>query len=95
MSIRAAYKEKLEAELELAKAELVKLRAQVKVSTADARINCFKHIDRIEEAIDAGKGKLKELGEAGEEAWEELMGDMERIWADLSALVQNSGTTPK
>jgi len=95
MSIREAYREKLEAELELARSELVKLRAQVKVSTADTRINCFKHIDHIEEAIDAGRAKLKELGEAGEGAWEEIMGDMEGIWAELSGLVQNSKSASK
>lgn len=94
-SMRKAYKMKLEAELELAKAELVKLRAQVKVSTSDTRIACFKHIDQIEEAVDTAKQKLKDLAEAGENAWEGLMGDIERIWGELREVVQNSSSKPQ
>ena len=92
MTKKEAYIQKLKAELELAQAELAKLRAQVKVSTANARITCFKHIDHIEELVDVGKKKLEELGASGEDAWENLKSEIEMIWAELSNFVQDTGT---
>lgn len=95
MTKKEAYIQKLNAELELAQAELAKLRAQVKVSTADARITCFKHIDHIEELVDVGKKKLVELGATGEDVWENLKSEIESIWVELGKFVEDTGTKPK
>ncbi len=42
MSTKEAYKQKIDAELELAQAKLAELKAQAKISTADARIKYAK-----------------------------------------------------
>jgi len=90
MSTKEAYKQKIEAELELAQAKLDQFKAQTKISTADARIKYAKHVEEIEQRVSATKAKLKELGEASEEAWEQLKGGVESAWGALSAAIRNA-----
>ena len=90
MSTKEAYKQKIEAELELAQAKFAEFKAQAKISTADARIKHAKQVDEIEQRVGATKAKLKELGEASEDAWEQLKGGVESAWGALSAAILNA-----
>jgi gas vesicle protein len=90
MSTKEAYKQKIEAELELAQAKLAEFKAQAKVSTADARIKSAKQVDELEQMIGATKAKLKELGEASEDAWEQLKDGVESAWGALSVAIRNA-----
>ena len=90
MSTKEAYKQKIEAELELAQAKLDQFKAQTKISTADARIKYAKNVEEIEQRVSATKAKLKELGEASEEAWEQLKDGVESAWGALSAAIRNA-----
>jgi hypothetical protein len=90
MSTKEAYKQKIEAELELAQAKLDQFKAQAKISTADARIKYAKHVDEIEHRVGATKAKLKELGEASEDAWEQLKDGVESAWGALSVAMRNA-----
>lgn len=90
MSTKEAYKQKIEAELELAQAKLAEMKAQAKVSSADVRIAYAKQVDELEQGIDATKAKLKELGEAGEEAWEQLKEGVESAWGTVSVAVRDA-----
>ena len=90
MSTKEAYKQKIEAELELAQAKLDEFKAQAKISTADARIKYAKLVDEIEQRVGATKAKLKELGEASEEAWEQLKDGVESAWGALSVAIRNA-----
>jgi hypothetical protein len=77
MSTKEAYKQKAEAELELAHARLNEFKAKVKNSTADTRIKYAKHLDELKHTADETKARLKELGEAGEDNWEKLKDGVE------------------
>jgi gas vesicle protein len=90
MSNKEAYKQKIEAELELAKAKLAEFKAQAKGSAADARMKKDKHVDALEQKIDATKAKLKELGEASDDAWEQLKDGVESAWSALSSAIRNA-----
>ena len=90
MSTKEAYKQKIEAELELAQANLAKLKAQAKSSAAGARIKYAEQIDELEQKFDATKTKLKELGEASDDAWEDLKDGVESAWGALSAAIRNA-----
>lgn len=83
MSTKDAYKQKIEAEVELAQAKLAELRAKAKSSVADARIKYATQLDDLEQGVEATKAKLKELGEANEDAWEHLKAEMESAWGAL------------
>ena len=90
MNTKEAYKQKIEAELELAQARLAEFKAKAKISTADARIKYAKQIDELEQKIDATKAKLKELGEASEDAWERLKDGVESAWGALRTAVRDT-----
>ena len=90
MSTKEAYKQKIEAELELAQAKLAEFKAQAKISTADARIKHAKQVEEIELRFGATKAKLKELGEASEDAWEQLKDGVESAWGALSVAIRNA-----
>ncbi|MHB1016139.1 MAG: sll1863 family stress response protein, partial [Desulfurivibrionaceae bacterium] len=42
-----------------------------------------KQLDDLELGIEATKAKLKELGEANEDAWEHLKAEIESAWGAL------------
>ena len=90
MSTKEAYKQKIEAELELAQAKLTEIKAQAKISTADVRLKHAKQVDEIEQKVSTMKARLKELCESSEEAWEQLKGGVESAWSALSASIRNA-----
>lgn len=90
MSTKDAYKQKMEAELELAQAKLAEWKAEAKSSTADVRIKYDRQIDSLERDIDATKIKLRELGESGEDAWEELKDGVESAWDRVTAAFKDA-----
>jgi hypothetical protein len=90
MSTRDAYKQKMEAELDLAQAKVGELRARAKGLAADARIGLGRQVDGLEKDIDAAKGRLRDLGAAGEDAWEGLKGGIDGAWDKLSTAVRDA-----
>ena len=90
MSTKEAYKQKIEAELELAQAKLAEFKAQAKSSAADTRIKYAKQVDELEQKVDATKAKLKEMGEASDDAWEQLKVGVESAWGALNAAIRNA-----
>ena len=95
MSTKEAYKQKIDAEVELAQAKLSELRAKAKISAADVRIKYGRQIDDLEQGVEATKAKLKELGEANEEAWEHLKEEVESAWEALRDGVREVGAKLK
>ncbi len=83
MSTKDAYKQKIEAELELVQANLEVLKAKAKSAAADTRISYAQEIENIEDNYAIVQSKLDELGEAGEGAWEHLKKDIESSWDSL------------
>jgi predicted phage gp36 major capsid-like protein len=95
MSTKEAYKQKIEAELDLAKAKLAELKAQADSAAADARIKYAEQFDELEQKVNATKAKLRELGEASEETWERLKDGVEASWNALSTAVRHAADTFK
>jgi hypothetical protein len=90
MDTKEAFKQKIEAEVELAQAKLAELKAQAKSSAADARIKYAEHVEELEMKLEATKAKLKELGEASEDGWERLKGGVENAWGAMSATIRDT-----
>lgn len=72
MGTKGAYKQKMEAEVELAQTRLAELRAEAKSSAADTRMKYDKKIGELEQKVSAAKVKVEKLGEASEDAWNTL-----------------------
>ena len=89
MSLRDAYKQKAEAELELAQARLTEFKAKVKSFTADTHLNYAEQVDHLEKAAADARHKLKELSEAGEDVWEKLKDGLENALRALSDSIRD------
>jgi hypothetical protein len=89
MSKKDAYKQKIEAELELVQVKLAEYKARSKIYAADVHIKYIEHVDELEHMYEVTKTKLKNLDEAGEEKWEHFKDDVESAWNALSASVKD------
>jgi hypothetical protein len=89
MNMKEAYKQKAEAELELAHARVVEFNAKAKNFTADTRIKYAKHLEELEHSVDSAKARLKELGEAGEDGWEKMKDGVERAMNGLRKAIHD------
>lgn len=85
MSTKDAYKQKIEAEIELAQAKLAELKAHAKNVAADVRIKYEGMIDDLERMLDTTKTKIRELGSSTDGAWEDLKGGVESAWGDFKS----------
>ncbi len=90
MSTKEAYKQKIEAELELAKAQLEQLQAQAKISSADAAMEFSKEIDDLEMNVGNAKTKLKDLEDADDTTWENIKDGADHAWNSLKTSVGNA-----
>lgn len=90
MNKKEAYKQKLDAELEIAQARLDEFRATAKSMAADTRINYAKHLEELEKGVETAKAKMTELGEAGEDGWEKLKDGVEKAVKGLSNLINEA-----
>lgn len=72
MSTKDAYKQKLEAELEMVQAKLAKFEAPAKSPTVDVRIKHAGQVDNLKRKVDITKTQLPRLGEANKEVWDLL-----------------------
>jgi hypothetical protein len=90
MSLRDAYREKMEAQLEEQRARLNLLRAQARRAVADGKIMAYEELAEAEAKLAAATGKLKELAGASEAAFGELKAGMEQAWTSLTRACQKA-----
>lgn len=90
MSKQDAYKQKIEAELEVVQAKLAEYKAEAKSSAADVRIEYTKHVDDLEKMADTINAKLKELEVSGEDTWEALKEGLESAWNTFTTAVHET-----
>jgi hypothetical protein len=83
MCMNEAYKQKIEAEIELAQAQLAELKAQAKSYAADARIKYTQQVEKFEQNVDATWVEMKELVEDRNDDWEQFRGGVEGAWSAL------------
>ncbi|MFO7685937.1 MAG: hypothetical protein R6V60_07580 [Desulfobacterales bacterium] len=90
MNTKEAYKQKMEAELELAQAKLAEFKAQAKSAAADTQIRQARQVDELEEKVGDTKARLHELAEASDDVWEKFKDGVESSWGSLSAAIRNT-----
>lgn len=95
MSTKEAYKQRIDAELDVVQEKLDRFKAQGMNYSTDARLKHAKHVADLEHKIDATKVKLKELGEAEEHVWEQLKDGVENMWGTLQSTLEDTVTTFK
>ena len=81
---KEAYRQKAEAKIEEYQAKLNEARAKAKGASADARLEAERQIGELEKKVDAGRQMLAGIGEAAEDAWENLAKGLDDAWDDIS-----------
>ena len=90
MSTKEAYKQKVQADVELAQAKLAQLKAEAKSAAADAGIKYEKQMGELEKGVEDTKAKLKELADASDDTWESFKDGVENAWDKLSSAVEDT-----
>ena len=90
MGDKELYQQKMEAQLDLLKAELAKLKAKASEASADVQLEMNKQIRALDGQIEAGSAKLSELAKAGEDAWESLRQGVDTAWGYLKSAVSDA-----
>ncbi len=80
---RDAYIQKLKAKLDEWNAEISILAAKAEQAGAEAKIEYHRQLDDLRAKRRELEGKISELQEAGESAWEDLKQGLENSWEIL------------
>jgi hypothetical protein len=83
MGLKEAYQEKLEAQLKEWSARVKLMQAKAEVAKADAKIEMQKHLQTLQAKQEAAQQKLKELKDAGADAWEKAKPGLESAWESV------------
>lgn len=92
MSMKDAYAQKLQAQLDQWNAEIAKLKAKADSTQADAKIEYYEEIDRLRKEQLEAQEKLNELRQAGETAWEDLKAGVENAWDSLENALKKAAS---
>lgn len=89
---KTIYKQKIEARLALAHAQLKlnDLKTLAQNCPEDKILEFSKGIEELEKNFIHAKSKLRELNEAGDEAWRNFKESAEQIWHTLRVSVRNA-----
>jgi hypothetical protein len=77
---RKAYEEKLDAQFEEWNAQIALLKVKADKAKADMKIKYYRNIEALECKQEVARTRLRELKNAGDEAWEELKTGTENAW---------------
>jgi len=88
--MKAAYQQKMEAQLKEWAAKIGELMAKAEKAKAEATIEYQRQIKELQAKQAAAQEKLEELRKAGEGAWEDLRAGLETAWDDLKSAFNNA-----
>ncbi len=83
MSLKDAYRDKMNAQLDEWGAEIDKMKARADKTAADERIDHYREIEGWEKSRDDARTKLSDLDTKAEDAWEDVKNGVENSWNDL------------
>lgn len=92
MSQKQAYEKKLRAQLNEWNSEIDRLKAKADSAEADAKLEYYKHIEKLRTRQEAARTKLEKLETASEDAWEDLKAGVESAWDDLGQAIRSAAT---
>jgi len=90
MNAKERFQQKLRAQLLESQTHVQKLRSLSEKSSPEAQAAMQVHIDELDAKIDAAAGKLLELANISEDAWETVRGNFESAWDALSTAVRDT-----
>jgi chromosome segregation ATPase len=85
MSTKNEYIEKLAAQLKEWSAQIDLLAAKAENAQASAKLEYAQEVDELRAKQQEASGKLEELENANNEAWESIKETADKVWYDLKA----------
>ena len=85
MDIQNAYKQKREAQLKEWGAQINLMEAKLENVSADMKVKGVEQIQALRAQQHNASEKMKELGKATDEAWEQVKTTADQIWDDLKS----------
>ncbi len=79
MSTRDIYVEKMKTQLDELNAKMDKLQASAEDAKADAKDKYKEEMAKLRHQSKLAKGKLDELVSSGDDAWEAMVGEMDKL----------------
>lgn len=92
MSMKDAYEQKLQAQLDEWGAEIDKLKAKADNAEADAQLEYYKQIEELRSMQETATNKLAELKDAGDDAWEDLKAGIDSAWDSLGNSLKSAAS---
>ncbi len=83
MTTKQEYKEKIEAEISQLQHKLDAVKQEAKSQAASARVKYDEVIDNMQHQIENARGKLNELSNAAEGAWDKMKCELEDSWSSV------------
>lgn len=90
MGTKEIYEDKLQAQLDVWRAELDKLKAQARVAETGLQLKMNEQAVALGDRVDKAQVKLDELKAQTEDASGDLMAGVERSWLDLTDAFKNA-----
>jgi hypothetical protein len=92
------FKQKMEAKVTRAQADLARFRVRGMTFTAEAKDRHDEHVAELERKLDATNARLRDLDQAEEHVWYSLKGNVEHTWRALQSglldAIKNFKTEP-
>jgi len=87
---QAAYRQKIEAELELVQAQLAEFKTQPRSMTIEDRARHVKRMEALEQRVVAAKAQWRALDDADEDVWDQMKNNAENVWKALQDEIQTA-----
>jgi predicted nucleic acid-binding Zn-ribbon protein len=84
MSEKDQYAKKAKAKIDEWNADIDKMKVKMDAAEADAKIEYQQQLDEMRAQRDEAEAKLKEVREAGDEAWDDMKAGVDKAWSSIS-----------
>jgi len=83
MTTKTEYKVKMESEIAELEAKLASIKEEAKIKAAATAAKYDEATHDMQQQIEVAKGKLAEVGDAAEDAWDKMKDGMEHSWVSV------------
>lgn len=87
---RDLYRQKYEAQLREWEAKVQEMRARSDRLDAQARLDMRTHFDTVDARWQAARSRLRDIGDAAEDTWEDMLRNAEKAWSDFKSAVEGA-----
>lgn len=92
MSMKVAYEQKLQAQLDEWNADIDRLKAKADKAEADTQLEYYKQVEELRTMQQAANEKLTELKAAGDDAWVDLKAGLDSAWDSLGNALKSASS---